>query len=327
MSIKLIYAVILILLTEERKENGYYLKRMLMLSIVVMLLASVLSEITVASPSWIDVWSWDPTYTYPTIVATPHSVLFGTTFGCNFEHGYPNFDVLRQFFLDSILYLSPVSTPKVGVYGAYNGSDYNSMMNTMNDFVSGGQIDSYTLTDVGPSNPFDANLVSLQQYDVIVLDAAPDPAAETFEVTSGGKTALHEYLQYGGKIVASAYIFVHWYDYLNWQRQLYNLDLSDLFRGAKPDISTYSDRAVTSAPFSTGVTLETYNVYHVSYPDNPWFHYFWKIKVPPPPVGGVWVPIDKFELLAPWITLASFLIVPTIAVSIVYVKHRKKQQT
>jgi len=44
----------------------------------------------------------------------------------------------------------------------------------------------------------------------------------------------------------------------------------------------------------------------------------------PPPVGGTWVSIDKFELLAPWITLVS--LVTVAAVSLVYVKHRKKQQ-
>ena len=43
-----------------------------------------------------------------------------------------------------------------------------------------------------------------------------------------------------------------------------------------------------------------------------------------PPVGGVWVPINKFELIAPWIGLASLITVA--AVSIVYVKYRKKTQ-
>jgi hypothetical protein len=47
---------------------------------------------------------------------------------------------------------------------------------------------------------------------------------------------------------------------------------------------------------------------------------------PPPPVGGVWVPINKFELLAPWIGLASLLMVSAVAASLVYVKHRKKPQ-
>jgi len=44
-----------------------------------------------------------------------------------------------------------------------------------------------------------------------------------------------------------------------------------------------------------------------------------------PPVGGFWIPISKTELLAPWITLASLITVA--AASVVYVKHRKKQQS
>jgi hypothetical protein len=44
----------------------------------------------------------------------------------------------------------------------------------------------------------------------------------------------------------------------------------------------------------------------------------------PVPVGGVWVPINKSELLAPWIGLASLMAIATV--SVIYVKHRKKQQ-
>lgn len=48
---------------------------------------------------------------------------------------------------------------------------------------------------------------------------------------------------------------------------------------------------------------------------------------PPPapaPVGGEWVPIDKFRLLAPWIRAVSSMM--ALAASFVYVKHKKKQQ-
>ena len=44
----------------------------------------------------------------------------------------------------------------------------------------------------------------------------------------------------------------------------------------------------------------------------------------PPPVGGEWTPVNKFELLAPWIGLASLLTVATVSIG--YVKHRKKKQ-
>lgn len=48
-------------------------------------------------------------------------------------------------------------------------------------------------------------------------------------------------------------------------------------------------------------------------------------KPPTPPVGGIWVPINKTELLAPWISYVSFVIIA--AASIIYVKRRKKKQT
>lgn len=41
-------------------------------------------------------------------------------------------------------------------------------------------------------------------------------------------------------------------------------------------------------------------------------------------VGGEWMAVNKVELLAPWIGLASLITVATA--SIIYVKHRKKQQ-
>jgi hypothetical protein len=46
----------------------------------------------------------------------------------------------------------------------------------------------------------------------------------------------------------------------------------------------------------------------------------------PPPVGGFWVPVDKLELLAPYLGLASLLI-STAAVSIVIIKRRKKPKS
>jgi len=45
---------------------------------------------------------------------------------------------------------------------------------------------------------------------------------------------------------------------------------------------------------------------------------------PPFAVGGVWVPINKFDLMAPWIGLASLMTV--VVASVVYVKYRKKTQ-
>jgi len=49
---------------------------------------------------------------------------------------------------------------------------------------------------------------------------------------------------------------------------------------------------------------------------------------PPPPVGGVWISVDKFGLLAPYIGLASTILVATVATAIYVkrVKHRKEKQ-
>jgi len=44
----------------------------------------------------------------------------------------------------------------------------------------------------------------------------------------------------------------------------------------------------------------------------------------PPPVGGVWLPINKTELLTPWIGLAS--LITGAVLSLVYVERRKKQR-
>ena len=55
---------------------------------------------------------------------------------------------------------------------------------------------------------------------------------------------------------------------------------------------------------------------------------FWLVKVAGPPaipVGGIWVPVDKFGLLAPIFGSTFTIIVGTVAAAI-YVKRRKKQQ-
>jgi len=43
----------------------------------------------------------------------------------------------------------------------------------------------------------------------------------------------------------------------------------------------------------------------------------------PTPVGGVWIPVNRTELLAPWLSLASLMVVSVA--SIVYVNRRKKK--
>jgi len=45
----------------------------------------------------------------------------------------------------------------------------------------------------------------------------------------------------------------------------------------------------------------------------------------PPPVGGIWVPVDKFGLLAPYIGLTSTIILLTVA-TVVYIKRVKRRK-
>ena len=47
------------------------------------------------------------------------------------------------------------------------------------------------------------------------------------------------------------------------------------------------------------------------------------IEIVPPPVGGVWIPVDKLALLAPYIGLASTIIL-AVAATAIFFKYRKK---
>ena len=47
------------------------------------------------------------------------------------------------------------------------------------------------------------------------------------------------------------------------------------------------------------------------------------IFAPPPPVGGVWIPVDKLALLAPYIGFASIITLAIVAIAVF--KYRKKQ--
>lgn len=97
------------------------------------------------------------------------------------------------------------------------------------------------------------------------------------------------------------------------------------FEGYLWDTETYD----VSAHVSDGDTSVTAEIESASddnlYDCLVWIAQVFSVTTPSPsPVGGVWVPINKFELLGSWIGLAS-LITVTVA-SIVYIKHRKKQQ-
>jgi parallel beta-helix repeat protein len=49
------------------------------------------------------------------------------------------------------------------------------------------------------------------------------------------------------------------------------------------------------------------------------------LAAPPPPVGGLWVPINKLDLLRPWIALVSTILVATAA-TIIFIKYKKERE-
>jgi PKD repeat protein len=54
-----------------------------------------------------------------------------------------------------------------------------------------------------------------------------------------------------------------------------------------------------------------------------WTGVYVQVSPPTPPVGGEWIPINKFELLSPWISLVSLMTVLTM--SFVYVRRKRRQ--
>jgi len=50
----------------------------------------------------------------------------------------------------------------------------------------------------------------------------------------------------------------------------------------------------------------------------------WKVLPPSAGVGGFWIPVDKFSLLAPYIALVATVIL-AVSISVAIIKYRKKQ--
>jgi hypothetical protein len=245
--------------------------------------AGVFATVTTPQASNIEVWATDPSGIYPVVLATTDWVLIGTTFGENFEENYTGQNTLEDFLLASILEIFPSNSPKVGVFSGGDSSDVAGMTGAMEKFLSTGLIASYNQFTVNQTFPLDNNLASLLDYDVVVLDPTPYKYANfVFPVTENARNALGEYLRVGGKIVASAHLFVEWTAYTSWQRKLFNEELMSLFGGVRPDINVFSDRAITSSPFSSGEEVKTYNAVNpnASSPSDPYFQFFWKLEIP-----------------------------------------------
>ena len=251
--------------------------------IILAALAFGVAKTGIAQASNIKVWALDQKNSYPVVLGTNEWVLIGTAFGENFEKDYVGKKSLEQLLLQSILRLSSYPARRVAVFSGGDSSDIIGMKKVMKSFVASKYITSFDQTAVSPYVPLDVSLYDLVQYDVIILDPSICKGQDwQFMITEDSKRALARYLENGGKIVASAYLFVYWNEYLKWERMLYNEDLSDLlFHGVKPDIDVYSPRAITKSIFFEGETILTLNaVIGGDEQKNPSFHFFWKLGVP-----------------------------------------------
>jgi hypothetical protein len=237
----------------------------------------------VAQGTNINIWATDQTGSYPVVLGTIEWVLIGTAFGENFEEDYPGKESLENLFLQSVLRISPCNRPKVAVFSGGDSSDIVGMKKVMNKFLKSGNISSFDLKTVSTSAHLDFSLYGLVQYDVVVLDPPTCKGPDwQFIITEGSLHALARYLENGGRIVASAYLFVYWVAYPSGEKALYNKDLSALlFDGARPDLEEFSPKAIAKSALGEAETFLTLNtVISLTEPKARLFHSFWKLTLP-----------------------------------------------
>jgi hypothetical protein len=255
------------------------LSTLLGLIIIAMLIFSN-GEIGFAQGPRIQIWGTDETNSYPVILGTADWVLIGTPLGDNFEKENFGKKSLEDLLLRSILQISSDVKPKVAVFSGGDSSDIMGMKKVMKNFVTAGYIHSFSLTPVSHFAPLDVSLYHLAQYSVVLLDSSISKGIDwQFIITESSQKVLARYLENGGKMVASALLFIHWNAYPSGQRMLYNEDLSDLlFDGARPDLNACSPRAVTKYPLAEGETILTMDAQTGSTGlKEPPSHCFWRL--------------------------------------------------
>ena len=223
----------------------------------------------------------------PLIVATADAVLTGSTLACNFEHSYDGMAEYKEFFIDTVLTINDDFAPSLlYAYGAYDGADWTGMDDTLDDMVADGDVGSYDMWDVSAGTPLDLQPGDLDGVDVVILDAAPDTAANHFVVTDGSKQVLRDFQDGGGKLIVSAYIFVYWKNYTSYGYELQNEDMADLVGNVLPDITKAAWPTATTleaSPHGAGETLVTLigaEPWHKK-PADPFFHEFWVLDASP----------------------------------------------
>ena len=217
----------------------------------------------------------------PVAVSGRSWALIGTSIGCNVEHNYDGQAGFESFLVDIMLSLSGSSEPAVlGFFGAYDPGDQKGMLNMLARFHALGYVSDYDGMDVSIGTPLDLAPADLEGIDIVFLDAAPDaPQADFFALTDQAIATLQQFQAQGGVIIGSAYTMVHWTNYFGWQRQLANVELAQLFGGVTPDIDHFWHKATT--PDGDVVKTLTEAQPWLPQADNPWFHAFWSLDVPP----------------------------------------------
>ena len=223
----------------------------------------------------------------PLIVATADAVLTGSTLACNFEHNYDGMAEYKEFFVDTVLTINDDFAPSLlYAYGSYDGGDWTGMDDTLEDMVADGDVGAYDMWDVSAGTPLDLLPGDLDGVDVVILDAAPDTAANHFVVTEASKQVLRDFQDDGGKLIVSAYIFVYWKDYVGSEYELQNADLADLVGNVLPDITQDAWATATTlepSPHGAGETLVTLIGAEPwrKKPADPFFHEFWVLDASP----------------------------------------------
>ena len=207
----------------------------------------------------------------------------------------------RLRYWDSTMYYYVNSELMKPVLDTWYCVEVKGKSNTITNAESRIYINGNELTDItqtGKNNDYQINQVyiwisgsSTIWYDCVVVDTAyigPETYTLTTSVVGGGSVSKNPdqaTYPWGTNVELTAHASLGW-TFAGWS--------GGASGTSNPVTVTITDNTAVTATFTRN------------------------------PVGGVWVPIDKTELLAPWIILASLITVA--AVSVVYVKRKKKKQ-
>jgi len=160
-------------------------------------------------------------------------------------------------------------------------------------------------------------------FEVIVTDTfkGPAPYEYRYEVHNLAASEAKVYYFYLGKdpraIVSdhsepTSWYFVDHGDYVEWGT-VYSAAAIEPGTSKRFYLWSYEEYSTYPWTASSGIWADTGNAKAP------------KIGGQNASVGGIWVPVDKFGLLAPYIGLASTILVATVATAI-YVKRAKREK-